>query len=189
GDEGAAERDRAVVLDEAVPAEEDGEKAEPEGGAAAAVEVVDEPAEAGVLLHPGEEADDLGRAEVMGEKRADDDVGLRVGLVGEDVGVDPVDAGGEWVVGVERACGAGGVRVEVDAGEADGKVARGGPMRDGDQGVAAARADVQDPKRPRWGRVRDPKRPRWRGVRLDDAGGYAVSYTGSYTVKEGEGVA
>src|SRR6185437_8247794 len=80
------------------------------------------------------------------------------------------------------------------------KVARGGPVRDGDQGVAAARADVQDPKRPRlgrvqdpkrprWGRVRDPKRPRWRGVRLDDAGGYAVSYTGSYTVKEGEGVA
>ena len=96
--------------------------------------------------------------------------GWCVGRVGEDVGGEPVDAGGERVVGAELACGAGGVRVEVDAGELDGKVACGGPMGDGDEGVAAAGADVEN-----------PKRPRLRGVVLDDAGSYAV--------KEGEGVA
>ncbi len=44
-----------------------------------------------------------------------------------------------------KSCsGASGVWIEVDAGELDGDIARGGPTSDGAEGVAAAGADVED---------------------------------------------
>ena len=144
GDEGAAERDGAVVRDVAVPAEEERDEAEESGGAAAAVEIVDEPAEAGVDFHPAKVADDFGGAEVVGEERAEDDVGLLCGGVGEDVGGEELNVGSAGVFAAEFESGAGGVRVEVDAGELDGEVAFGGPVSDGAEGVAAAGADVKD---------------------------------------------
>ncbi len=111
GNKRPAQRDRAIVADEAVPAEEDGEKAEEECGAAAAVQVVDKPAEARVLLAPAQEADDFGRAEVVREQRAQDDIRLRVGRIGEDVRGEPVDVGRERANG-SRALNSRAARAE-----------------------------------------------------------------------------
>lgn len=140
GAEAAEDGDRAVVLDEGVPGGEAGGEREEGEGDRLAVEVVDEPAEAGLGLHPAEELDDFGVGEVVGEQRADDDVDGGVRGVGLEAGLEESDGAGEG----DFASGADDVGVEVNAGEADGEVVVGGPAADAAEHVAGAAAYVDD---------------------------------------------
>lgn len=151
GAEGAAERDRAVVACEGVPAEEGGEQAVEAGGAGGAGEVVDEPAEAGGLVLPAEHADDPVLFQVVHEKARDDEVRRVRGGKGEGVCGKPEDGRGRAQARVARGAAEfgltgedGGLGVEIDAGEIDGNAADGGPASDADEGVSAAGADIEN---------------------------------------------
>jgi hypothetical protein len=107
-------------------------------------EIVDEPADRRVALHPLDEADDVALDEVVGEERTDDEVNGLVRLLSEDVGRYPAD----------RACGrcgfgrdGDGVGVDVEAGEFDSHAARAGPALDPAHRVAVAAAYVEDVER------------------------------------------
>jgi len=83
--------------------------------------------------------------EVVGEEGAEDDVGGAVEGGGEDVGGDPGDGGGgDVLVAVALVGEAGGVGVDVYAGEAEGDAAFGSPAVDVAEGVAVAAGGVDD---------------------------------------------
>jgi len=86
--------------------------------------------------------------EMVGEEGAEEDVGGAVEFCGEDVCGDPGNGGGgEVLVAVALAGEAGGVGVDVYAGEAEGDAALGGPAVDVAEGVAVAAGGVDDVER------------------------------------------
>src|ERR1039458_6159770 len=95
GNKGASDGDGAVVLNKRVKASKFGKHAKKMIGNRGAGEIVDEPAEFGVELHPLQEANDVRLSEVVGEERTDDEVNRLFGLVGKDVGRDPTNRGFE----------------------------------------------------------------------------------------------
>ena len=86
--------------------------------------------------------------EMVGEEGAEEDVGGAVEFCGEDVCGDPGDGGGgEVLLAVALAGEAGGVGIDVYAGEAEGDAALCGPAGDVTEGVAVAAGGVDDVKR------------------------------------------
>lgn len=116
---------------------------------ASAGEIVDEPTELGVLLHPPEKADEAGIVKMVRENRTDHEMNGTIRRECEDVGGDPADA----IRGRRQfGCNGDGVGIDVEAGELDSEVALCGPAPDAAQSIAIAAADVEDVERLREGR-------------------------------------
>lgn len=104
-------------------------------------EVVYEPAGPRAAFHPRKEVNDLRFAEVVGEKRADNDVYGSLILITEDVDGDPSDS----------ACRRGGfgrdgdgVGIQIASGQFDRHIALVGPLLDFSQSVTVAASHVKD---------------------------------------------
>ena len=78
-------------MDKRVKAGEFGKDSEEMERNCSAGEIVDEPADFGVVLHPLQEANDAGLSEVVGEEGADNDVNRLFRLPFKDVGRDPTN--------------------------------------------------------------------------------------------------
>src|ERR1035441_10061003 len=113
-------------------------------GNRSAGKIVDEPTEPSVGFHPLQEANDVRLSEVVGKKRADNEVNWLFRLQFKDVGRDPTNCAC-WFAGL----GGDGdsIGIQIDAGELDGNAARASPALDAPEGVAIAAADVDDVKR------------------------------------------
>ena len=79
------------MLNKRVKAGKFGKDPEKMIGNRSAGEIVDEPAEFGVVFHPLQEANDVRLGEVVGKERTDDEVNRLFGLPAKDVGRDPVN--------------------------------------------------------------------------------------------------
>jgi hypothetical protein len=119
-------------------------------------EIVDEPAEFGVVFHPLEEANDVRLSEVVGKKRADDEVNRLFRLPSKDVGRDPKNGGFK---GAGFGGNGDGVRVKVETGELDRDTACASPALDAAEGIAVTAADIDDVKRLNGGRCGDGIEP------------------------------
>ena len=163
GAEGTAEGDGAVVHADRVPADDAAEQGAKgleakhgadrdveASGARGAGEVIDEPAEGGGAVLPGEDANDLGVFKVVHEEAGQDEIRRLGEGEREGVGGEPGDGGTAetGVMGPGAEIGfAGktrGLRVEINAGEGDGEATYGGPAADTAEGVSSAGADVED---------------------------------------------
>jgi hypothetical protein len=113
-------------------------------GNRSAREIVDEPAEFSVGLHPLQEANQVRLREVVGEEGTDDEVDRLFGLESRDVGRDPTNGALRWA-------GLGGdgdgIGIEVEPRELDGNGASASPALDAAEAVAVSAADVDDVKR------------------------------------------
>ena len=84
------------MLNKRVKAGKFGKDAEKMIGNRSAGEIVDEPAEFGVDLHPLQEANDVRLGEVVGKERADDEVNRLFGPPAKDVSRDPANCAPRW---------------------------------------------------------------------------------------------
>ena len=132
------------MLNKRVKAGKFGKDAEKMIGNRSAGEIVDEPAEFGVDLHPLQEANDVRLGEVVGKERTDDEMNWLFGLPAKDVGSDPANCAPRWA-------GLGGdgdgVRISIEACEFDGNAACASPATDAAERVAIAAADIDDVER------------------------------------------
>ena len=133
----AGDRGRAVGPHDRVPERRAAQHAKPQIGKAPPVQVGDEPSLHAVGLRPGQEAHHIRVGEVVGELRADDEVGPGFGAVGEHV------AGAVGDRAAEARGQRGAARVEVDAFEPDRTAEAREPGGDRAQQVAAAAGDVE----------------------------------------------
>ncbi len=106
-------------------------------------EIVDEPAELGVPLHPTEKTDEIEIGQVVRKDSADDYIERRFGREGENIGGDPT-----YPARRRKFCSNGNsVGVNVDSNEVDSEIASCSPLLDAAQGIAVAASDVQDAQR------------------------------------------
>ena len=95
-EEGACDRDRAVVLHEAMKASKFGEDPQEMIGNRGAGEIVDEPAKLCGRFHPLHKANQVRLGEMVREEGTDNKVNRFVGVPAKNVSGDPADGTRRW---------------------------------------------------------------------------------------------
>ena len=104
-----------------------------------AMKIVDEPSQMSGPLHPAQECDDLRIGQVMGQERADHNVGIDRTISGECVADTPLNPLRCWSCFLR---GTNGIRVQVDSGQFDLDSSSLSPPVDSPQHIAVTAPDV-----------------------------------------------
>src|SRR5208337_4735944 len=135
---------RAIVLDKGMKPGQFGEDAEEMVGEWRTREIVDEPADLRVPLHPLQKSNNIVSRKMMSKERTDDKMNGFRRRVFQDICADPLDC---------ASCRSGlggnncGVRVEVEASQFDGDAAMLCPPLDAAQRVTVTASNVENMKR------------------------------------------